>query len=47
MKKLVLACLFLMFSEFVLATPKVLFLGAAPVQEGKLEMLQPLALEGV
>lgn len=45
MKKLVLACLFLMFSEFVLATPKVLFLGAAPVQEGKLEMLQPLALQ--
>ncbi|MFY9180193.1 MAG: cobaltochelatase subunit CobN, partial [Venatoribacter sp.] len=38
-------CLFLMFSEFVLATPKVLFLGAAPVQEGKLEMLQPLALQ--
>lgn len=43
MKKLVLACLMFMFSEFLLAAPKVLILGAAPVQEGKLEMLQPLA----
>lgn len=45
MKNLVLACLLFTVSSLCLAAPKVLLLGAAPVQLGKLEMLQPLAAE--
>ncbi|MEN9465351.1 MAG: hypothetical protein RL217_1532 [Pseudomonadota bacterium] len=45
MKKLVLAGLALLLSQLSLAAPKVLLVGAAPVQLGKLEMLQPLAKE--